>query len=326
MTLREITSSNEWEKFWLAHGSNALFQSWLWSDVLKARGEKIWRLGFYAGSTLVGIALVTLVAAKRGRFLHVRHGPILADEKRWPEVMRELRTIATRERVWLIRISPLVDELPSYSGLIPSPIHAMDAEICWVLDLGASEDSLLANMRKTTRYEIRRAQKMGVDVSVSKNENDLNHFMILYQNTASRQGFVGHQGIREEYEIFSRVSQAVLFLGKYQGEITAGALILFSGDQAIYRHGASIRSEAPVSYLVQWEAIKLAKKRGVKVYNFWGIAPNENPKHPWWGLTLFKKGFGGREVRYIHSHDLPVSPLYVVPRTIETFRRFVKGY
>lgn len=326
MTIQEITSPAQWNTFWETYGSHALFQSWLWGEVLIARKEKIWRLGFFEGSTLKGIALVNLVTAKRGRFLHVRHGPILSEKKLWSEVTKALVALAKREGAWFIRISPLVEDLPSDEGLIPSPIHAMDGELCWVLDLDPTEETLLSEMRKTTRYEIRRAQKLGVEIVVSKDENDLNHFMKLYQSTAARQGFVGHTAIAQEYEVFGKVNQVALILGRYQDVIAAGALILFSGAQAIYHHGASIHSEAPVSHLVQWEAIKLAKKRGMKVYNFWGIAPQDKPNHPWRGLTLFKKGFGGREISYIHSLDLAVSPLYIIPRTIESMRRFVKGY
>lgn len=330
MTTSEITSRQQWEIFWESYGANALFQSWLWGDVLQARKEKIWRLGFFEGSALVGIAIVTLVSARRGRFLHVRHGPIFVKPKSgyWKFFVGRMKDLAKESDTLFIRISPLLPDATTLSdfGFIRAPVHEVDGERCWVLDLDQSEKTLLANMRKTTRYEIRRAQKMGVAVSISKDENDLNHFMKLYQTTTQRQGFVGHTGIREEYEIFFREGQAVLLLGKYQGEITAGALILFSGPQAIYHHGASIRSEAPVSHLIQWEAIREVKKRGMKVYNFWGIAPDDRPNHPWRGHTLFKKGFGGREIRYIHSQDLPVSPLYIIPKTIESVRRIVKGY
>jgi lipid II:glycine glycyltransferase (peptidoglycan interpeptide bridge formation enzyme) len=78
--------------------------------------------------------------------------------------------------------------------------------------------------------------------------------------------------------------------------------------------------------VLQWAASRDAKKRGMQVYNFWGIAPENNPNHPWRGITLFKKGFGGRNIEYIHAQDLAVSPLYIIPRTIEMVRRVVKGY
>ncbi len=113
---------------------------------------------------------------------------------------------------------------------------------------------------------------------------------------------------------------------EHQGEVLAGAIILFWGNQAFYHHGASVSTKIPASYLLQWKAIIEAQKRGIKVYNLWGIAPEDKPNHPWRGLTLFKKGFGGREIKYIHAHDFPLSPFYTLARTVETVRRIKKGY
>ena len=316
MALRvdEIGSSKIWEEFLLKNSPNALFQSWLWGDVLKSRGEKIWRLGFYEGSTLEGIALVNLVAAKRGTFLHVRHGPILI-HKTWKEVLHHVRKIAIRERAWFIRISPQVQKI-DYPGLVPAPIHAMDAEVCRVLDLDKREDELLLGMRKSTRYEIKHAS------ATVKKSRDIEKFIRLYDATAKRHNFVEHKGIREEFDSLD----CDLFLASHGGHLAAAAIIVYSGDQAIYHHGASVPNKFGASYLVQWEAIREAKRRGMKVYNFWGIAPDNAPNHPWQGLTAFKTGFGGREVRFIHAMDLPVSPWYVIPKTIEGIRKKIKGY
>ena len=60
-------------------------------------------------------------------------------------------------------------------------------------------------------------------------------------------------------------------------------------------------------YLVQWESILEAKKRGCVNYDFGGTAPEGSVKHPWAGITRFKKGFGGREVSFIGAYDLPLN-------------------
>jgi lipid II:glycine glycyltransferase (peptidoglycan interpeptide bridge formation enzyme) len=202
----------------------------------------------------------------------------------------------------------------------------MDAELCWVLDIDQPEDVLLASMRKTTRYEVRRAEKLGVTVRVSTELEDLDAFLRLYKETAKRRGFVAHEGVAEEFEVFGRENRAIILLGLYEGTLLAGALILFSPHQAIYHHGASMSTKIPASYLVQWRAIREAKKRGLKLYNFWGIAPEDNPNHPWRGLTLFKKGFGGRTVSFLHAQDLVISSWYAVPRIVEVIEERIRGY
>jgi lipid II:glycine glycyltransferase (peptidoglycan interpeptide bridge formation enzyme) len=305
----------------------ALFQGWAWGEVGKTSGQTVWRYGWFEGSELVAIAQVQRVTARRGKFLHVRHGPILREQKKslWKTVLHDLEILAKHEHAWFIRVSPLLEvtaknkELYTLLGLKNAPIHAMDAELCWVLDLDKSEEELLSGMRKTTRYEIRRAEKLGVAIDTGAKD-----FFALYAQTSERQGFVPHSGIREELKVFG--SDAVVYNAAYDGGTIASAIILFWGDQAIYHHGASIPSKIPASYLIQWEAIREAKIRGKKLYNFWGIAPENKVNHPWRGITLFKTGFGGRTVEFMHAQDFPVSPLYVIPKTIEQIRKQLKGY
>ena len=333
-TLTQIENKKLWEEFLLAHSSQALFQSWLWGEVEKKVGHTVYRYGIYEGEKIIGIAQVFVVRARRGTFLHVRQGPVFArnSEQFWTEFMNLLMPLARQVGAWFIRVSPMIDqtndnkELLKKLHFIPAPIHEVDAERCWVLDISVSEENLLMGMRKTTRYEVRRAQKMDVTVQKSVASRDLKYFYHLYAETSKRHGFVAHLSIKEEFEIFAKEDKAILFLGYSEKELVASAIILFYGGQAIYHHGASLPSKAPVSYLIQWEAILEAKKRGIKLYNFYGIAPEDKPNHPWRGITLFKKGFGGREINYIHAQDYAVSPLYVIPKLIEATRRRLRGY
>lgn len=336
MSLRTaiIDDVSTWEWFVLRHSSQALFQSWTWGEIQKKTGASVARYGLYDGEILKGVAQVVLVKAKRGSFLHVRHGPIIEgySPKLWTYMIDSLKAEAKKQRCLFLRISPLIPDDADSQKLfhelhtVPAAIHRMDGEYCWVLDLDAAPDVLLSGMRKTIRYEVKHGQKEGVEVFSTTDPKNLSAFFDLYAQTSTRQGFVPHNGIREEFELFSKAKQAMLYLGKHEGTTTAAAIILYYGNQAIYHHGASIRSKTPVSSVVQWEAILDAKKRGMKVYNFWGIAPESSLKHPWRGITLFKKGFGGREVRYSHAQDIPISPLYIIPRTIETVRRLMRGY
>lgn len=336
MTFRitAIDNRQEWEQFFFDVCPRALFQSWLWGEVQKKVGGVISRYGIYEGKNLIGIFQTIEVRARRGSFLHVRHGPILKDtsEHVWKEVTNFLKKKTKENYLLFFRISPLLEasqknhQFFSSLGYKPAAIHAMDAELCWILSLEKDSHILLGEMRKTTRYEIRQAEKLGVVIKESKKIEDLHHFFQLYIETTKRHGFVPHKGIQEEFEVFAKEDQARLYWGEYNGEVVASAIVLFVGDQGIYHHGASKPHSVPASHLIQWKAIQEARSRGEKIYNFWGIADEDNKRHPWRGITLFKKGFGGHEVRYIHAMDYAVSPLYLFSRTVETVRRIRKGY
>ena len=77
-----------------------------------------------------------------------------------------------------------------------------------------------------------------------------------------------------------------------------------------------------IPYLLQWEAIKEAKNRGCKMYDFWGFTdPKKEPRHPWAGPTLFKMGFGGRAYEYVKTRDLPLSRKYWLTYIFEKLRK-----
>lgn len=333
LRINPIDDRHEWERFWGRHAPHALFQSWLWGDVIKRQSLPLFRFGLYNGSDLLGIFQVAVVRAKRGTYLHVRHGPILSPSiTQWRFVTNFLKDRAKREGASFLRVSPPMDDSAGHRsllralGLLPAATHEVDAERCWVLDITPSEEALLVVMRKTTRYEIRHAQHLGVRVVTTTDPIDLDNFFTLYGETARRQHFIEHRGIREEFDMFAKEEKAVLLLGYHQQDLLSAAIILFLGDQAIYHYSASVPTKYSVGYAIQWEAIREAKRRGMKAYNFWGIAPPDRPNHPWRGITLFKTGFGGREIRTIHAHDLSISPRYWVTRSLESWERLRRGY
>lgn len=332
MKIKEITGKKLWEKFINEYSPQSFFQSWNWGETVGI--QNLWRLGLYDKDELIGIAQLQKVTARRGTFLHIRHGPIFKSwNKKYVSFLLDyLRDLNKAHGASFIRVSPLIKNSPENKylfkslGFIDSPIHAQDAELCWVLDLDKDEQTLFSEMRKTTRYLIRQAQKLGVEIVKSRSKKDLDDFFGLYTQTAARQHFVKHKGIVEEFDKLIGDDQILLLKGYYEKKLLAAALIVFYNHQAIYHHSASVGQKIPVNYLLQWEAIKEAKKRLKKVYNFWGIAKEEKRRHPWRGLTLFKTGFGGKIIEYMHAQDLPFSLLYCTTYIVEWLRKTWKGY
>lgn len=335
--IEEITDKKIWEDYVQnsALAFSPFFQSWDWGELQKKLGNTIFRLGLYSNRTLVGVCHAVAIKAKRGRYLHLRHGPILTDfEDHFDDMLEVIRERTKDLKLDFVRMSPLLDttifdkQFLKKRGFRNAPVHNMDAENTWVLDLYKTEEELLTGMRKTTRYLVKKAQGMPIDITVTVSEKDFDEFFRLYTATSQRHSFVPHRGLREELEIFAKDHNAKLFLARYEGKLIAGALVIFYGNQAVYHHAASDSTyrDVPAAYLLQWEAIKEAKKQGKVLYNFWGVVPPEKPKHPWQGLTLFKTGFGGRRINFIHAQDLPLTPRYWKTYIIETLWRIKRGY
>lgn len=334
MKILEITDRNRWEDFLAGVEKKTFLQSWAWGEFQKAMGEKIWRAGVYEQRESVGVCLVIKVEAKRGSFLFVPHGPVfkcqmsnVKCQNYLKKISVFLKNLAKEEDCSFIRISPILEdteenrELFVKLGFREAPMH-MHAELTWVLDISKSEEEILQEMRKTTRNLVRRGEREGVEVF----RGDLDEFYPLFEETAKRQGFVrfSREYLQKEFDAFR--SSAEVFLAMYQGEILAGAFIVFYDDTAYYHHAASVHSKVPAAYSLIWEIIKEAKKRGMKWYNFWGVVKEDDTKHPWWGLSLFKRGFGGREWALMHAQDLALSWRYWISWGIEKARKWKRRY
>jgi len=195
----------------------------------------------------------------------------------------------------------------------PSEIQPKDTLI---LDLAQTEDSLMRRMKQKTRYNIRLARKKRVNVSRALDyKKCFSDFWALISETSKRNRITLHD--REYYfkmlESLSLSwnnkkclrSQAVLYLAEYNGEIIAANIVLFFGNLCVYLHGASSdkHRNTMATYLLQWKQILDAKSMGCKTYDFWGITI-DNKKREWFGITRFKKGFGGNQKSYIGAYDL----------------------
>ncbi len=337
MQVREVTNKDIWEDFLLNISEKTFLDSWNWGEFQKKQGEKIWRLGIYDNEQLIGVTLVIKVKAKRGTFLFVPHGPILRksdrvtfSEKGLGHLIADLKEIAKQEKAGFIRIASIWErnkeniKIFKDLGFKNAPTH-MHPEASWKLDLEPSEEELMRNMRKTTRYLIRQAQKnKDIEIIQSQKLEDIDIFNEIHKEVVKKHHFVPFslEYFKKEFLAFTEDNKISLFMAKYKGEIIASTFIIFWSNMSFYHHAAlSLKyPKIPVAYLLQWEAIKEAKKRGCLIHDFWGYVDPKS-RHPWAGPTLFKMGFGGYAKEYVKTQDLILSPSYYLTYIIEKIRK-----
>lgn len=355
LEIKTVKNKEIWEGFLKkAKGEKTFLQSWNWGVFQEMMGKKIWRLGvFNENLNLISVALVVKIRAKRGWFLYIPHGPVFSSWQRSPSnnspnfekkvlslFVKKLKEIAKKEKCSFIRIAPILERTDQNQkifqelGFRTAPLH-INPELTWILDLNPSEQELLRGMRKTTRYLIKKGlQTQDLIVKKSRNIKDIEVFFQLYQQTAQRQHFTPFslEYLKNEFRAFIKDDQIIIFQALYKGEVVASSIVVFWGDIAFYHHGASIRKyqKLNTSYLLQWETIREAKIRHCHTYNFWGIADVEKERdiehHPWRGLTIFKKGFGGKKRAYVKTQDLPLKRTYWICWLVEVLRRKRRGF
>lgn len=357
MKIQEITDKQVWTSFFNSVNSPSFHQSWAWGEFQKKINYDILRLGIYDNKKLMAITLVIKVRSRRGNFLFIPHGPLFTipadhlsvtvksnQETYVLSVLNELTNflieIAQQEGFWFIRMAPILSNLPQHGSILrqagyrKAPIY-IHAETMWAVDVSQSEEDILKGMRKNTRYLVRKGMKENIEIYQSQNIEALNDFWELYKQTFTREHFTPFSKtyITAEFKTFNAEKAATISLGampsKFDQEGTskylAGSLVLFTNSTGFYHQGASTHSEYPVTYLLQWQTILEAKRRGCNYYNFYGIYnPGRTPR-AWQGLSLFKRGFGGFEVDYIPTHDYVISPKYVMSFCIDKYLAFRRG-
>lgn len=295
--------------------TNNIFQSEAWLETWEKEGKKAWVIELDGEKAY----LVKQPLRKGKHYLYVPRGPYFNQEN-WHLFIKRCKKIAEEEEVVFLRVEPLkipngtikklnLRKVNSFSPLSKqhSPLDTL------LLDLSKSEKELLAEMKPKSRYNIKVAERKGVKVRISQKDEDLQSFYRLSREMITRgyQSFP-YEHYSAELDALKKSNKLSLFVAEKDKKILAVLLVIFWQDIAIYLHGASSEEmrEFMPNHLAQWEAIKTAKKRKCLVYDFWGIAPDDDPKHPWSGITRFKKGFGGEEVHFLGAYDYPIQKIW----------------
>ena len=307
------------------------------------------------------IDLVMIIkSAKRARYLEIPCGPLIdfSDQKIVEKTFAHIRAVAKTHRCAFIRFRPQLLDTPENRKALESlgakiaPMH-LAASHTVMIDLTKSEDDLLKSMRRQTRYEVRKAEKQGIVVEKSTDENAFRGFFKVQQETASRQHFVppSLDELLAEHNAFGE--NAVIYVAKTapenpdaataktapESKTTSAAkvenaksaekpiaygLIIKSGVEADYYEAAStdLNRKLPGAYALQWAVMRDLKAEGYERYNLWGIAPDGAKNHRYSGVTIFKTGFGGEKISFVPAFDLVLSPVrYAFNLLIETIRK-----
>ena len=161
-----------------------------------------------------------------------------------------------------------------------------------VINTQESEDEILAKMKPKGRYNIKVAVKKWIEVNeVEKNDKNIKEYYDLMLETTSRDSFSWNN--MDYYKTFlNSLKQSKLLLAYKDEKVIAGWIFTFEDNVSIYYYWASTSDKeyrnlmAP--YMLQWEAIKIAKKTSSKLFDFLWVAWENEKNSPLSWVTDFK--------------------------------------
>lgn len=319
------------------------FQSWAWGELKSAFGWDPVRLATRDGTA----AAQLLIRAFRGLAVaYVPRGPLVSGA-RGPDgaLVAELIRRARSQRAAFLRLEPNVlenDEVAQEltaglraAGFKPSD-RTLQPRSSIRLDLSGSEDHLLAGLSKGHRADIRRAERDGVTVREGSIEDDPEILEQMLAATRERKEFGYHSAAywRRLMRAFGDAAQ--LQVAEREAEPVAASIVLAWGAYGVYLAAGSTRAglDHRAAHLLQWHAIRWARKRGARTWDLWGIADARGRhelaaaagqaseselaaidaaarRDPLDGVYRFKKGWGGRVVRTVPAFDrVFIAPAY----------------
>lgn len=291
-------SSRQWDDFVLSHKNGCIFHTSKWLEIISAtHSEQAMKIGLYVENKLVGVIPLFV---KSYFFIRVAGSPIIVedtpylgmviDDEMFPDGMLALHLILKKKGINFIRIIQrkyyVNNELTQQIINIEKHTH--------ILNLEDTEDGLWNNFTSNCRNNVRKAMKNNVVITLEESEECIDVYYDILEKLYLQQGMVHpnpKKFYRQMWQSLHGEAMNVLFAW-YGGVVIACAIFVHEQDCSYYLNGASLNEYKYLnpSNLLQWEAIKMAKRRGSKMYDFVGSDIER--------LARFKKTFGGTLVTY----------------------------
>lgn len=327
MRLLQLSDNEKdtYQSFVSANGS--FLQDWSWGEFQKKLGREVLRFAVIEKDPdqyLLTAQIIRNVALKKEYFF-VPYGPIVSNHKDFDSLSSFFfgQLKAEYPSLLFIRIEPQF-EISSKSLVKTTDINPHKTLI---LDLQKDLEQIKTEMHSKTRYNIKVAQKHDVQVEIKyifgPEETE------IFRSTAKRAA-IRFQNAKYFADLLTYFSdgnsiKTQLYVANYRGEVLAVNLMLYYNRRAIYLFGgsSSFNRNVMAPYALHWQAVSDAKSLGYQTYDFWGV--EEDPKHPWYGFSKFKLGFGGSIQRYGGTYDYVYnSAWYNVYKILRKLNRLVK--
>ena len=211
-----------------------------------------------------------------------------------------------------------------YKGKIPRIGYVVRKKYTAINDLLLSENDILMNIKTTCRNEIRRAEKEGVQIEISrhtdKHDPEFEKYIEYYNHFAIQKNL-------PQLNISNINKYPVIIIGK-----------AIRGDEILSMHATFIDEEIKIASLLFSCSIRLNenidhrligwsnrllhfkeflyfKTNGIKEYDWSGIGNNPNPEG---SIAKFKLSFGGTITPVVHLQSYSFFMVYKIKQILKS--------
>ena len=327
---------NEYEEFLQSNPKGHFMQSPQWAKVKGNWNYKIAVERNEQGKIIGSIAfLIRRLPYTKYNIMYAPRGPVCdtSDKELLNKLIDDAKELGKAYNACVLIIDPDVKseqkeyvevlKTAGFKGKDGKNFEGTQPRFVFRLDVkNKTIDELMAAFHSKTRYNIRVAQKNGVEVKIGT-KADAKIFYEIMLETGMRDNFVTRPLPYFESMLDYLGENARLYMAYYNGNPIAGTLAVRYGNKVWYLYGASSNAYRNVmpNYLLQLEMIRWAVDTGCDIYDFRGVSGDLSPENPLYGLYKFKKGFSGELVEFIGEFELITKPF--VYNTMQKARHIV---
>jgi lipid II:glycine glycyltransferase (peptidoglycan interpeptide bridge formation enzyme) len=191
------------------------------------------------------------------------------------------------------------------------------------INLKQDIDVIWGGVKRRFREYINQAKREGIEVRINEHFDEFYRIFTAYNQ---------QKGVRYLQINESTLRKGTLFTAELNGDILVGHVYLEGEDVVFYWRAASRRLTtesdkaqliARASRLLHWEAIKYARNKGKKEFDFGGLILGEGDNYFGKSRDIFKESYGGRRsVRYSYQkYYTPIGRIYTLGQALlRTYR------
>lgn len=281
-----------WDDLVLSNQEYSFFHSSSWAKTIyESYDYKPLYFTIFSDSRLLGLAPVmeiqSILTGRRGVSLPFSDycEPIIRDENHFQALFGRVLEYG-KDLGW--KYMELRGGRRFFNDLPPSSYYYGHT-----LDLMGDAEKIYSRFRGSTRRNIKKAIKEGVEVKICSSMDSVKAFYQLNCITRKLHGLPVQPFLFFEHLHDNVIAQNKGFvaLATHQGKVVAAAMYIHFGEKAMYKYGASDRryQHLRANNLVMWEAIKWYIQNGYKTFCFGKTEPEND------GLRQFKNGWNTDE-------------------------------
>ena len=321
----DTVSRGEWYDIIQGFEDGNVYQTWSYEEMRAGRTECSHLLLRRSGRIVAAaqVRIVRLPVLGYGA-AYVRWGPLWRgrDEPMetgiFSQALRAMRNEYAVRRRLVLRVYPVLfrENGEDFMAAFESEGYRLRTDLganrTLLVDLRPPLDEIRKGLDRKWRNQLKRAEGNDLEIVEGQGDDIWTVFTGVYREMMARKNF--YDPVDPEH--FRAIQRALpdplkmnVMICLSKGQVAAGVICSALGDTGIYLFGASNRlgMESKASYLLQWQALRWMKAKGLGVYDLHGINPEGNP-----GTYHFKSGLAGkngRDVRFLGRFDASGSPL-----------------